>query len=151
MARMYSRRKGKSGSKKPFEKKVQAWVRYKPKEVEMLIVKFAKEGKSAAYIGLTLRDTYGVPNVRVLLGKSISDVLKEKQVLPDIPEDIMALIKRTIALEKHRQANKMDMTAKRGEQLTTSKIMRLVKYYKGTGRLPENWKFEKGKVRLLIE
>lgn len=151
MARMYSGRKGKSGSKKPLEKKVQAWVRYKPKEVEMLIVKFAKEGKNAAQIGLILRDTYGIPSVRTLLNKTISDVLKEKQLRPDVPEDVMALIRRSITIEKHRQTHKTDMTAKRGELLTTSKIMRLVKYYKGTGRLPENWKFEKGKIRLMIE
>src|SRR3989338_2978837 len=140
MARMYSRKKGKSGSKKPVEKKVQAWVRYKPKEVEMLIIKLAKEGQSASHIGLHLRDTYGIPSAQALLGKSINMLLKEKGLLSEIPEDIMALIRRSIALEKHMEENKQDMTANRGLQLTTSKIMRLVKYYKRTERLPKDWK-----------
>lgn len=151
MARMYSRRKGKSGSKRPVEKKVQAWVRYKPKEVEMLIIKLAKEGKATAEIGLTLRDTYGIPSIKTLMGKSVSDILQEKHLRSEIPEDIRALIKKSIALEKHREAHKQDMGAKRGVLLTTSKIMRLVKYYKRSGRLPEDWKFDKSKMRLLIE
>ena len=150
MARMYSGRRGKSGSKKPVEKKLQAWVRYKPKEVELLITKLAKEGKSAAQIGLLLRDTYGIPSVKVLIGKSIFQLLKEKSLRHEIPDDVMALIGRSIALEKHITANKQDMTAKRGLQLTTSKIMRLVKYYKMTGRLPKDWKFDKSKIRLMI-
>ena len=151
MARMYSRRKGKSGSKKPVEKKVQAWIRYKPKEVEMLITKLAKEGKTSSYIGLILRDTYGIPSTKTLTGKSITELLKEKQLLQDIPEDILALIKKSIKLEKHMEENKQDMTAKRGILLATSKIMRLVKYYKSTGRLPKDWKFDKSKLRLMIE
>lgn len=151
MARMYSRRKGKSGSKKPVEKKVQAWVRYKPKEAEMLITKLAKDGKTASHIGLILRDTYGIPSARALLRKSITQLLKEKELLSEIPEDILALIKKSISLEKHMEENKQDMTAKRGILLTTSKIMRLVKYYKNAGRLPKDWKFDKSKVRLMIE
>ncbi len=151
MARMYSRRKGKSGSRKPVEKKVQVWVRYKPKEAEMLITKLAKDGKTASEIGLILRDTYGIPSTKTLLGKSITALLKEKELLSEIPEDILALIKKSIKLEKHMEENKQDMTGKRGILLATSKIMRLVKYYKGTGRLPKDWKFDKSKVRLMIE
>ncbi len=151
MARMYSRRRGKSGSKKPIEKKVQAWVRYKPKEIELLIIKFAKDGESASQIGLHLRDTYGIPSTKALLGKSITALLKEKGILGEIPEDIMALIKKSISLEKHMEENKQDMTAKRGIQLATSKIMRLVKYYKGIDRLQKDWKFDKSKMRLMIE
>ena len=55
MARMYSRKKGKAGSKKPFKSKAN-WVKYKPKEVELLIAKFAKTGKTGSQIGLILRD-----------------------------------------------------------------------------------------------
>jgi len=151
MARMYSRKKGKSGSKKPVEKKVQAWVRYKPKEVEMLVIKMAKDGKAAAQIGLVLRDSYGIPSVKTLTEKSISQILKGKNLQQELPDDVMALIKRAIAVEKHRENNKQDMTAKRGEQLITSKILRLVKYYKRSARLPADWKFDKSKVRLLTQ
>ncbi len=148
---MHSSGRGKSGSKKPVEKKVQAWVRYKPKEAEMLIVKLAKDEKSASEIGIILRDTYGIPSVRTLMAKSVNEVLKEKSLLSEIPEDVVALIKKSISLEKHMDDNKQDMSAKRGMQLTTSKILRLVKYYKGIERLPKDWKFDKSKMRLLIE
>ena len=151
MSRMHSSGRGKSGSKKPVEKKVQAWVRYKPKEAEMLIVKLAKDEKSASEIGIILRDTYGIPSVRTLMAKSVNEVLKEKSLLSEIPEDVVALIKKSISLEKHMDNNKQDMSAKRGMQLTTSKILRLVKYYKGIERLPKDWKFDKRKMRLLIE
>lgn len=151
MSRMHSTARGKSGSKKPVEKKVQAWVRYKPKEAEMLIVKLAKDGKTASDIGIILRDTYGIPSVRALMSKTVNAILKEKSLLSEIPEDVAALIKKSISLEKHIEENKQDMSAKRGLQLTTSKILRLIKYYKGTGRLPSEWKFDKSKMRLLIE
>ena len=43
MARMHSRKRGKAGSKKPMKKVLPLWVRYKAKELELLIVKLAKE------------------------------------------------------------------------------------------------------------
>ena len=46
MARMHSRKKGKSGSRRPIKKTPQTWVRYKSKEAELLIVKLAKEGNA---------------------------------------------------------------------------------------------------------
>ena len=39
MARMHSRKRGKHGSKKPAKKTSPPWIRYKPKEVELLIAK----------------------------------------------------------------------------------------------------------------
>ena len=45
MARMYSRKKGKSGSTKPVKKGGYTWMNYKPKEAELLlIVTFSKLG-----------------------------------------------------------------------------------------------------------
>jgi len=139
---MYSRKKGKHGSKKPLKKSVPSWVRYKPKEVELLIAKLSKEGKSAAQIGLLLRDTYGIPNVHVLCGKSITSILEEKKQLPEVPDDMIALFRNYAAIVKHIENNRHDQTAKRGLLITTSKIGRLTKYYKRTGRIPEAWKFD---------
>ena len=66
MARKYSRKHGKSGSKKPLKKTLPVWLRYKPNEVELLITKLSKEGKNSSEIGVVLRDTYGIPDVRLL-------------------------------------------------------------------------------------
>ena len=142
MARMHSRKKGKHGSKKPARKTAPSWIRYKPKEVELLIAKLSKDGKSASQIGILLRDTYGIPSVLALCGKSVSAILKEKKLSPDVPEDLTSLFKRYAAIKKHLVANKHDETAARGLHLTESKIGRLAKYYKRTGRIPETWKFD---------
>lgn len=151
MARMHSRRKGKSGSKKPSKKSTYSWMSHKPKEIEMLIVKLSKEGNTPSKIGLILRDSYGIPNVKEILKKSISDILEKKELLPKIPENLSALLHRVIALQKHLETNKKDKTAKRGLILTESKIRRLVKYYKKTGKLPESWNYDPARVKLLIE
>jgi len=151
MARMYSRKRGRSSSKKPLEKSKQSWLTHKAKEVEMLVVKLAKDGKPASMIGLILRDSYGVPDVKTIAGKSITQILKEKDLSPKIPEDIMSLIKRSIALRKHREENKQDMTSLRGLQLTESKINRLVKYYKKVKKIPVDWKYDVKSVKLYAE
>ena len=142
MARMHSRKRGKHGSKKPAKKTAPSWIRYKAKEVELLIAKFSKDGKSASQIGLLLRDTYGIPNVGALCGKPISAILKERKLLPGVPEDLTELFKKYAALRKHIENNKHDETAVRGLHLTESKIGRLTKYYKRTGRISEDWKFD---------
>lgn len=54
MARIYSRKKGKSGSKRPIKRVKPSWVSYDAKVVEQLVVKLAKAGKTAAEIGLML-------------------------------------------------------------------------------------------------
>lgn len=142
MARMHSRRRGKSGSKKPLLAPVPGWVQYKADEIEALVAKLGKQGLSSSQIGLVLRDSYGVPDVEKITGKKIGKILEEKKLLPDIPEDLQNLIKKAKKIKKHLEVYKKDMHSKRGSQLTGSKIFRLVKYYKMTGKLPENWKYE---------
>jgi small subunit ribosomal protein S15 len=151
MARMHSRAKGQSRSKKPAGKTSYSWLSYKPKEVEILITRLAKAGKSPSEIGLALRDAYGIPDVKKLVKKKITQVLKAKKLLGELPEDLLALITKNVAIIKHLEANKQDMTAKRGKQLTESKIKRLVKYYKKKGRIPEEWKYDPKKAGMFLE
>lgn len=151
MARMYSGRKGKSGSTKPSKITRLSWVRYKPNEIELLIAKLAKEGKTPSQIGLFLRDVYGIPNIKQVIGKNVTTILKEKNILSKIPEDLMALIKSSITLKKHLESNKHDVPAKRGLELTESKIRKLVKYYKKTKKLEKDWKYDPDKIKILIE
>tara|TARA_B100001971_G_scaffold123614_1_gene113817 strand:- start:1444 stop:1899 length:456 start_codon:yes stop_codon:yes gene_type:complete len=141
MARKYSRKHGKSGSKKPLKKTLPVWLRYKPNEVELLITKLSKEGKNSSEIGIVLRDTYGIPDVRLLCKKKISSILKEKKLAPEIPDDLLALIRRSVAIRKHLETNHTDETAKRGLILTESQIKALTKHYKKTGKLASEWKF----------
>mgnify|MGYP001184412138 CR=1 FL=1 len=150
MARMYSRKKGKAGSTKPISKDNPVWVSYKPAEVEALIVKLAKQDMSSSKIGLVLRDSYGIPDVKVVLGKKIVQVLKEKKLAKKLPEDITFLIHKHIREMKHFDENKHDMVAKRGLGLTEAKIRRLAKYYKKNGVLPTDWKYDKTRAKLLV-
>ncbi len=151
MARMHSRKKGKSGSKRPASPAAPSWLRYKPKEIELLILKLAKEGKTPSQIGLHLRDTYGIPDVKLLTKKKITQILEKKNLVAKIPEDLMALLKRVVALQKHIEANSKDKVSRRGLILTESKVRRLIKYYKATGRLAADWKYDPKNVQLLIQ
>ncbi len=140
---MHSRKRGRSRSRKLLSPKKPTWILYGAKELEMLIVKLAKEGKTSAQIGLLLRDSYGVPSVKQSLGKTISQIMQEKKLAPAIPEDLSALIKRATQIKKHREINKKDNTSLRGLQFTEAKIHRLAKYCKANGKLPLEWKYEK--------
>lgn len=150
MSRLYSRRKGKSGSKKPLKQTKNVWARYKPKEIELLIAKLKKEEKTCSQIGLILRDVYGIPSVKSILGKTILAVTREKKLEEKIPEDLMALIQKVVQVKKHLEANKKDQTALRGMQLSESKIKRIVKYYKRTKRLPLAWKYDTESLKLYV-
>ncbi|HLD13007.1 MAG TPA: 30S ribosomal protein S15 [Candidatus Nanoarchaeia archaeon] len=151
MARLYSGKKGKSGSKKPLKKTKPSWLRYEPKEVEQLVIKHAKQGMAPALIGLTLRDTYGIPNVKVVTGKNITTILVENEISTKIPYDLRALVIQDIALMKHLENFKQDQVARRGLLLNGSKIKRLVTYYKREGILPATWMYERDKAKLLLE
>ncbi len=137
---MHARRRGKSGSKHPIERTHPEWS-LKPEEIEELIVKLAEEGKPPAMIGLILRDSYGVPDVRAALGKKITKVLEEHNLLPEIPEDLSNLLDKRANLLKHLAEHKKDLHNRRRLQLIEAKIKRLVKYYKREGRLPEKWSY----------
>ena len=151
MAKMHARTRGVSGSKKPLEAKKPFWNNKKAKEIELVIAKLAKEGNTASKIGIILRDSYGIPDAKVVLDKSITQVLKEKGLQKELPEDLTALIIKTVQVRAHLEENKQDKVAKRGLQITESKIKRLVKYYKGTSRIAEDWKFDPEKAKMFLE
>jgi len=150
MARMHSRAKGKAGSLRPAKKTVPTWIRYKTNEIELLIAKLSKEGLRPSEIGTFLKDSYGIPDVKLLAGKTVIRILKEKNLAAAVPEDLQALIKRSIDLRKHLETNKGDMTAKRGLQLAESKIRRLVKHYKSTKVFPADWNYDPSKARTYV-
>ena len=151
MARMHSRDKGKSKSTRPSARDKPSWIRHTSKEVELLIVKLAKEDNKPSEIGLKLRDSYGIPSVKDTLGKGVSKVLKDNDLFGELPEDLLNLIKKSVMLKKHVEENKQDMTAKRGTQLTESKINRLIKYYKKAKVLPNDWKYDESRFKLIAE
>lgn len=151
MARMHSRKKGNAGSTQPSVKQAPSWVKYSAKEIELLVVKYAKEGKAPSQIGIYLRDEYGIPDVKLLTGKTITAILAEKGHEKQFPEDLQALFKKVLAVQEHLELNHKDQPAKRGLTLTQSKILRLVKYYKRVGRLDSTWNYNPKQIRMYIE
>jgi small subunit ribosomal protein S15 len=149
MARMHSRKKGKSGSHRPVKKEAK-WVEYKQKEVEDLVIKYAKQGFQSARIGLILRDEYGIPSVKLVTKKTVSQILKENDLYSKLPEDLFNLLKRAVELRVHMERNKKDYQSYRGLELTESKIRRLARYYIRKGLLPGGWKYDPEKAKLLI-
>jgi len=131
--------------------KAPSWVELKPNEVVEAVVNLANAGHSQSEIGSMLRDQYGVPDAKAVSGKTISKILAENKLLPEIPEDLMNLIRKSVMLKEHLGKNRKDFTAKRGHQLAVSKIRRLVKYYKAKGKLPEKWRYSEETAALLVK
>ncbi|HDD71510.1 MAG: 30S ribosomal protein S15 [Candidatus Aenigmatarchaeota archaeon] len=148
---MGKQRTGKHGSKKPPVKRVPKWVKYKKAEVEELVVKLAKEGYTSARIGIILRDQYGIPDVKTITGKSISRIMKEHKVYPEIPEDLLSLLKKAVRLREHLEKHKKDKHSKRGLELLESKIRKLGKYYVRKGILPKDWKYSPEEAKLIVQ
>ncbi len=151
MARLHAKRKGKSGSTRPFLKANPAWVTMEKAEIEEAVLRFHQEGLSAAGIGVRLRDAYGVPNIRLATGKSVVQILASKNVKPAIPEDLASLIKRAASLQVHLGEHAKDLSNKRGLQLIESRIRRLSKYYKEEGVLPADWDYSAKLAELQVK
>jgi len=150
IARRYARKKGKSKSKRPPIKIPPRWVRYKKEEVEKLVVKLGRK-KNSAMIGTILRDQFGIPDVKTITEKSITQILKENELYPSIPEDMLNLLRKAVNLRKHLEVNKPDKHSKRGLELLESKIRRLGKYYMRKGILPQDWRYDPEKAKLLVQ
>lgn len=152
MARIHARRKGKSGSKHPAERKAHPdWSSLNPREVEAHVIELGKKGHSTSEIGMIIRDQYAVPDVKVATGKKISKILAANNIKPEIPEDLKNLISRALQLRSHLDENKKDLKNKRNLQLTESKIRRLAKYYIKSNILPDDWKYSPKTAKLLFE
>ena len=150
MARMYARKKGKSGSSKPLQRK-SPWIKLKAAELEQIVVRLAKEGKQSAEIGTILRDQYGVSSTRDTFDVRVARIMKKHKVYNEVlPEDMFNMVKKAVNLRKHMDKNKKDYTSYRGLELTESKIRRLAKFYKKQKALPEKWKWDADKAKLWV-
>ncbi len=141
MARIHSHRHGKSHQTRPPSKSTPNWVTATADEARTAILKLAKEGVTPSRIGQTLRDDYGVPLVKPLVGKSIGRVLAEGKASPKVPQDLQDLIDRAQRVQKHLQVHGSDRKNVHSLELVEAKIYRLAKYYKEKGILPSDFKY----------
>lgn len=142
MGRMHTHRHGKSHSRRPVEVRIPQWMRYTPKQVEELVVKYAKDGLTPSQVGIKLRDQHAVPLVRPITGKTVGTILEQNGLRPDMPEDLDNIVKKAVGLQKHLRANKGDRRNVRSLELIEAKVHRLSTYYKKIGRIPKNWKYK---------
>ena len=142
MGRLHTHNHGKSHSTRPIESKIPSWVNKQAKEVEELITKYAKECLTSSQIGVKLRDQYSIPLVKPILKKTISQVLQENKLSPEIPEDLNNIVNKAVGLQKHLKSNKRDNRNVRSLELIEAKVHRLSDYYKKNGRLSKTWKYK---------
>ena len=127
------------------------WVTYSDEEIEEMILKFNKEGKSTSQIGIILRDQYGIPSVKDVTGERITEILRRNGQAGDYPEDLLNLIKRAVNIRDHLEENPKDLHTKRGLMITESQIRRLGRYYVREGVLPEGWRYDPQQAALLVK
>ena len=150
MARLHSRKKGKSGSTRPARLERPVWIEHSAEEVEAEVVKQAKKGFTKSKIGINLRDAYGVPLTKIITGKKIGQILEENGLKDPLPEDLKDLIKKSLGIRNHLENNFKDLGSKKGLQRTESKIYRLIKYYKKKKVLAQDFKYDSTKIRTLV-
>ncbi len=68
MGRMHSNGKGISASAIPYSRTPPAWFKATPEQIVDHICKLAKKGATPSQIGVILRDSHGVAQVRVITG-----------------------------------------------------------------------------------
>ncbi len=141
MARIHVHAHGKSHSTRPTSKSSPSWLNQSRDQVSSLVVKLSKEGLSPSEIGLKLRDEHGIPLVKPVIGRGLTEVLAENNIKPDMPEDLDKLVKKALGLQKHLKVHNSDHRNVRSLELVEAKVHRLSKYYKSIGKLPKNWKY----------
>ena len=141
MARIHVHTHGKSHSTRPTSKSSPSWLKQSQEQVAALVVKLSKDGLSPSEIGLNLRDHHAIPLIKPVVGKSMTDILTENNVKPEMPEDLEKLVTKALGLQKHLKIHNSDHRNVRSLELVEAKIHRLSKYYKRKDRLPQNWKY----------
>merc|ERR1711924_343868 len=114
------------------------------------ITKMAKKGVLPSQIGVSLRDSFGVPKVKAVTGNKILRILKLQGLAPTIPEDLYHLIKKGVQMHKHMEKNKKEKDSKFRLVLVESRIHRLARYYRLAKMLPANFKYESANAAALI-
>ena len=150
MGRMHSSGKGIANSAIPYKRTPPAWLKVTTQEVGEHICKLAKKGLTPSQIGVILRDSHGIGQVRNVTGNKVVRILKANGLAPQIPEDLYYLIKKAVAVRKHLEKNRKDKDSKFRLILIESRVHRLARYYKKARVLPPNWKYESSTASALI-
>jgi small subunit ribosomal protein S13e len=150
MGRMYGRGKGISASAIPYKRTPPSWLKVTPEQVNEHVAKLARKGLTPSQIGVILRDSHGIGQVRNVTGSKILRILKANGLAPEIPEDMYHLIKKAVNVRKHLERNRKDFSAKYTLINVESRIHRLARYYKSVKALPPTWKYAAATASALV-
>ena len=142
MGRLHTHNHGKAHSTRPIESNFSSWVKQDQKEIEELVMKYAKDGHTPSQIGIKLRDQHAIPLIKPIINKTISEILDQNNLKSEIPEDLNNIVTKAVGLQKHLKSNKNDRRNIRSLELIEAKVHRLSIYYKKIGRIPKNWKYK---------
>jgi len=144
--------KGIASSSLPYKRSPPSWLlkTVTAADVEQHCCKLAKKGLTPSQIGVILRDSHGIPQVKSVTGSKVLRILKKNGLAPSIPEDLYCLIKKAVSIRKHLEKNRPDKDSKFRLILIESKIHRLARYYRRTRQVAANFKYESATASTLV-
>merc|ERR1711937_171582 len=146
MGRLYSKGHGKSKSITPYRRYTDEWRGITFLNLSVLLEKLSTKGLSPSQIGILLRDSFSIIDVKNVTGMNISKVLKLKGISPEIPEDLFSIIKKRTIIKRHLNSNPNDNNNRFRLRQLESHIYRLIKYLKRIKKVPSNWNYRKFNV-----
>jgi small subunit ribosomal protein S15 len=89
--------------------------------VEALVIELAKDKTPPSKIGIILKDQYGIPLVKSIVGKSIKQIIEESIEIP-VHNDLNNLLQKATTLRQHLNMNKAGTINNRALELIRSRI-----------------------------
>ena len=117
-----------------------SWFKLKPEDLQKQVGKLA-EKYDALVVVVTLKDGFGVPQVRLVTGIKFLRILKKEGFAPSIPEVLYFFVKRAKSIQKHLGKNRNDKISKFRLILVESCIHRCARYCRRVKFLPASWKY----------
>lgn len=150
MGRMYGNGTGISSSTLPYKRSQPSWLKADKATVSEQCCKMARKGLTPSQIGVKLRDSEGIAQVKSVTGSKILRILKKHGLAPEIPEDLYHLVKKAVTMRKHLERNRQDKDSKFRLIMVESKVHRLARYYKRNKMLPVTWKYESSTASAMV-
>jgi small subunit ribosomal protein S15 len=154
MAKMHSKKKGKSKSRKPVMDRAEfgkGTDKLSKEEIADLAVGYAKQGMSPAMIGHKLSTDHGVRYVALATGTRLVQLLESKGIKGEVPQDMRDLMTKAVRVRKHLERNKQDVYSRIRLIRIEAKLLRLTRYYRSRGTLPQDWKYDPQKAELIVK
>lgn len=154
MAKMHSKKKGKSKSRKPVLDSSEfgkGTDKLSKDEIAELAVNYAKQGMSPALIGERLKREHGVDYVKQATGSRLVRVLESRGVKAEYPHDMLDLMTKAVRVRRHLAKNKQDTYSRIRLIRIESKLLRLTRYYRSRGVLPSRWKYDPQQAELIVK